>query len=200
MVGKRPVFLALLLAAASGPVAAAPDALRLSPELQAPAAMPAAARLRSPIPGASITSDFGWRVHPLFKKVRFHGGIDFGAPRGTQVLSAAAGVVERIRRTRDRGLCVTLRHGTHLQTQYSHLATLAPGIVVGRRMAMQQPLGTVGNSGWSTGPHLDFAAYVDGGVVDPAPLLEATEPAGASASGAIVLQLSEAVDLTPLSF
>ena len=103
---------------------------------------------------ASITSVFGWRVHPITGNQRFHAGTDIGAPTGTPVLAAAAGQVETANWLGGYGLTVTLNHKSAEQTLYGHMSEIfvqpgqwvAPGTVIGR----------VGSTGNSTGPHLHF--------------------------------------------
>ncbi len=103
---------------------------------------------------ASITSVFGWRVHPITGNQRFHAGTDLGAPTGTPVLAAAAGQVETANWLGGYGLTVTLNHKSAQQTLYGHMSEIfvqpgqwvEPGTVIGR----------VGSTGNSTGPHLHF--------------------------------------------
>ncbi|MBG1239939.1 M23 family metallopeptidase [Nostoc sp. NZL] len=103
---------------------------------------------------ASITSVFGWRVHPITGNQRFHAGTDIGAPTGTPVLAAAAGQVETANWLGGYGLTVTLNHKSAQQTLYGHMSEIfvqpgqwvEPGTVIGR----------VGSTGNSTGPHLHF--------------------------------------------
>lgn len=148
-------------------VAAAAVAARLSHTLGS-SAYP---KITTPVHGAPITSEFGWRRHPIFKRMRFHGGIDFGARTGTPVHAAAAGTIVKVARTKDRGLYVLVRHSNLFETGYSHLATIAPGVAVGTEVKADEVIGTVGTSGRSTGPHLDFEAFIDSNRVDPAPML-----------------------------
>ncbi|BDI17778.1 hypothetical protein ANSO36C_35800 [Nostoc cf. commune SO-36] len=103
---------------------------------------------------ATITSVFGWRVHPITGNQRFHAGTDIGAPTGTPVLAAAAGQVETANWLGGYGLTVTLNHKSAQQTLYGHMSEIfvqpgqwvEPGTVIGR----------VGSTGNSTGPHLHF--------------------------------------------
>ncbi|MCC5609849.1 M23 family metallopeptidase [Nostoc sp. CHAB 5834] len=103
---------------------------------------------------ATITSVFGWRIHPITGNQRFHAGTDIGAPTGTPVLAAAAGQVETANWLGGYGLTVTLNHKSAEQTLYGHMSEIfvqpgqwvEPGTVIGR----------VGSTGNSTGPHLHF--------------------------------------------
>ncbi|HZR34328.1 MAG TPA: M23 family metallopeptidase [Nevskia sp.] len=172
-------FLIGLCAALSLPARAAqgPEPgplLRLSARLGAagPAPAPAApaAALTAPIPGAPVSSPFGWRMHPILKVRRFHNGVDYAAPAGTPVHAAGDGVIESMGREPRFGRMLRIRHDGEIETAYSHLARFAPGLKVGSVVSAGEVIGTVGHSGWATGPHLDYEVIVDGRSVDPASL------------------------------
>lgn len=131
--------------------------------------------LRSPMPGAEISSGFGWRHHPVLRRTRFHAGVDFLARSGTPVLAAGDGVVERIERHRDRGLYVVIRHGERVLTGYAHLRAVREGLSVGEKVNAQQPIAYVGRSGRTTGAHLDFEVFCDGLRVNPEQVLAAAD-------------------------
>jgi hypothetical protein len=104
---------------------------------------------------ATITSMFGWRVHPIFGDHRFHAGTDIGAPLGTPVLAAYSGRVALSDFMRGYGLTVVLQHGDgETQTLYAHLSEIfvSPGDTV----EQGEVIGRVGSTGNSTGPHLHF--------------------------------------------
>jgi len=123
--------------------------------------------LSEPLPGAEITSGWGWRIHPILKRRRFHKGVDFGAPRGTPILAAADGVVEEIERSGHYGLYLRIRHNDRVETAYAHMGSFAPGLQKGDRVERGQFIATVGTSGWATGPHLYYEVIVDGSRVNP---------------------------------
>jgi murein DD-endopeptidase MepM/ murein hydrolase activator NlpD len=104
---------------------------------------------------ASISSVFGWRVHPIFGTQRMHTGTDIAAPMGTPVLAALAGRVLLSDFLGGYGLTVALEHndGTQ-QTMYAHLSEVfvKPGELIQQGTA----IGRVGSTGNSTGPHLHF--------------------------------------------
>jgi murein DD-endopeptidase MepM/ murein hydrolase activator NlpD len=127
--------------------------------------------LDSPLPGSRISSGFGWRRHPILRRVRFHGGVDFAAAYGASVLAAGEGSVRSISRARDRGLYVVICHSTRVCSAYSHLSAVTPDLAEGQRIAAGSILGAVGRSGRTTGPHLDFEVFVDGQRVNPMNLL-----------------------------
>ncbi|BAY15691.1 peptidase M23B [Anabaenopsis circularis NIES-21] len=103
---------------------------------------------------ATITSLFGWRVHPITGDRRFHAGTDLGAPMGTPILAAAKGQVDTAGWVGGYGLTVILTHSSAQQTLYGHMSEIfvQPGQVVEPGMV----IGRVGSTGNSTGPHLHF--------------------------------------------
>lgn len=104
---------------------------------------------------ATITSAFGWRVHPVTGNTRMHSGTDLGAPLGTPVLAAYPGEVAVADSLGGYGLTVILRHekGTQ-ESRYAHLSEIfvKPGDIVEQGAV----IGRVGSTGLSTGPHLHF--------------------------------------------
>lgn len=103
---------------------------------------------------ASITSMFGWRVHPITGNQRFHSGTDIGAAMGTPVLAAAAGQVETANWLGGYGLTVTLNHKSAEQTLYGHMSEIF--VQPGQWVEPGTMIGRVGSTGNSTGPHLHF--------------------------------------------
>lgn len=104
---------------------------------------------------ASITSLFGWRLHPITGEYRFHAGTDLGAPQGTPVVAAASGQVATADYLGGYGLTVVLEHEEGTQASlYAHLSEIfvQPGDVVEQGSV----IGRVGSTGNSTGPHLHF--------------------------------------------
>jgi len=116
--------------------------------------------------GGVITSRFGWRIHPLFGRPEFHTGLDIATRYGSPVTAARAGLVRFVGWESGYGRIIVLDHGGGLETTYSHLsvALVSPGQTVARG----QEIGRIGNSGWSTGPHLFFEVRRNGVPVDPA--------------------------------
>lgn len=96
----------------------------------------------------------------------FHDGIDIGAPRGTPVVAAAPGLVTFAGRMGDGAWIVLIAHVDGFVTLYAHLD---PRLVVaaGDYVAAGQPVGAVGSTGVSTGPHVQFSVWQDGGLIDP---------------------------------
>jgi len=154
------------------PVAEAPRAaLRGIPVVRASLAPASAAlpRLHWPLDRAWISSLFGLRFHPLDHAWRMHWGVDLSAPPGRAVGAAAAGVVVHAGWSRGYGLMVEVRHRAGLTTRYSHLARLA--CAPGDAVSSGQPVGLVGATGRTTGPHLHFEVWHEGRARDPLAML-----------------------------
>jgi murein DD-endopeptidase MepM/ murein hydrolase activator NlpD len=123
--------------------------------------------LLRPVDGR-VSSNYGWRIHPIYKTRRMHTGTDFANGCGTPVRAGAAGVVVRARSAGGYGNQVVLDHGIlggdAVSTSYSHLSRYA---VSGGPVARGEVIGYVGTTGASTGCHLHFEVFVDGRRVDP---------------------------------
>lgn len=132
--------------------------------------------LREPIQYTRITSGFsGARLHPLFRDVRAHTGTDFAAPVGTKVRSVADGVIDFAGYNGGYGRTVIVSHPGRITTLYAHLNAFGDGVAKGARVTQGQVIGTVGMTGWTTGPHLHYEFQVGGRHVDP---LRAVLPEG----------------------
>jgi murein DD-endopeptidase MepM/ murein hydrolase activator NlpD len=119
---------------------------------------------RLPI-SAPVTSGFGVRADPFTGKARFHKGVDLGAPAGTSVPAPLAGKVLSAGNASDYGLCVVVEHAGGLKTRYAHLGSIR--VVPGDSIAAGEIIGSVGNTGRSSGAHLHFEVLKDGKAVDP---------------------------------
>ncbi|MGK7908447.1 MAG: M23 family metallopeptidase [Synechococcus sp.] len=117
--------------------------------------------LVNPAPGHPVSSEFGWRVHPVTKRRRsYHQGIDIATPSGTSIQAACDGVVFIAGPVDGYGLYVSIRHGNGLTTGYGHLDRI--GVVVNQKVSQGETIGRSGNTGRSTGPHLHFETFVYG--------------------------------------
>lgn len=110
----------------------------------------------TPVPGARLSSGFGYRSHPLLGYRVFHRGIDLAAPTGTRVKAALGGRVLRAGRNGGYGHYILLQHEGGYKTAYAHLNGYGPGVRVGVYVQAGQTIGYVGASGRVTGPHLHF--------------------------------------------
>lgn len=116
-----------------------------------------------------LTSDYGWREHPIFKTQRLHNGMDFGASTGTPIMAAYDGEVVVSTYSSSAGNYIMINHGGGLSTVYMHCSKLIAQ--VGDVVKKGDVIGLVGSTGNSTGPHLHFSVRVNGEYVDPAPYI-----------------------------
>ncbi|MGJ3231489.1 MAG: peptidoglycan DD-metalloendopeptidase family protein [Oceanicaulis sp.] len=123
--------------------------------------------MKMPINGARISSSFGMRFHPVLQTNRAHNGTDFAAPRGTPIMAAGAGVVERANRFGSFGNYIRIQHANGYETAYAHLNGFARGIRAGARVQQGQIIGYVGTTGRSTGPHLHYEVHLNGRPTNP---------------------------------
>ena len=115
--------------------------------------------LKSPISfrGVRITSRFNpRRLHPILRIRRPHLGIDYAAPTGTPIQAVADGVVTFVGNKGGYGKYVEIRHANNYVTTYGHLSRYASKTKKGAKVKQGDTIAYVGNTGLSTGPHLDF--------------------------------------------
>ncbi len=104
---------------------------------------------------SSISSVFGWRMHPIHNTWRFHSGTDFAAEQGTPIVAPLSGVVTLADFAGGYGLTVTIDHtGGKSQTLFGHMSELF--VHPGQYVRQGEVIGRVGSTGNSTGPHLHF--------------------------------------------
>jgi murein DD-endopeptidase MepM/ murein hydrolase activator NlpD len=125
-------------------------------------------RLVMPVIGRA-SSGYGARFDPIQHKEIKHPGFDLAAPTGTTVDAAAAGTVTHAGPAGTYGNLITIKHANGVETRYAHLS--ATSVKEGDHVEAGQPIGAVGTTGYSTGPHLHFEVRRDGQPIDPAPLL-----------------------------
>ncbi|MDD6315393.1 MAG: M23 family metallopeptidase [Clostridia bacterium] len=118
-----------------------------------------------PLSGYRLTSPFGYRIHPISGNTTFHYGVDLAAPTGTKVVAAAAGTVTETGYGSINGNYIKVSHADGFVTHYTHLQSIL--VKKGDGVAKGEQIGTVGSTGYSTGPHLHFEVRKDGKVVDP---------------------------------
>lgn len=128
---------------------------------------------RMPLEGASLTSGFGMRNHPVLGGRRQHTGIDLAAPTGTPVYATADGVIGRADWYSSYGLYISINHGAAMETRYAHLSRLA--VAAGDNVKKGDLIGYVGSTGRSTGPHLHYEVRVEGLAVNPIPYMVESE-------------------------
>ncbi len=116
---------------------------------------------------ARISSLYGYRMHPIYKTRKFHSGVDYAAPKGTQIYASGNGTVEMARYVNGYGNFVKIRHNSEYETAYGHMQGFAKGIRPGVRVRKGQVIGYVGSTGRSTGPHLHFEIIRKGQRINP---------------------------------
>ena len=121
----------------------------------------------TPVNGARLSSSFGKRRHPILGYRKMHAGVDFAAPRGTPILAAGSGTVERANRYGGYGNYIRIRHTDGYKTAYAHLSKFARGVRKGKYVKQDQVIGYVGTTGRSTGPHLHYEVHLHGKKINP---------------------------------
>ncbi len=118
-----------------------------------------------PVLDGRITSDFGMRLHPIFKRYQKHPGIDFAAKRGAPIYAAADGVVKIAEYKGGYGNCVFIDHIYGFETRYGHMQKIL--VRRGQRIKRGDKIGLVGKTGVATAPHLHFEVHFKGKEVNP---------------------------------
>ncbi|MFN9772224.1 MAG: M23 family metallopeptidase, partial [Burkholderiales bacterium] len=137
--------------------------------------------LASPLEFTRVSSGFTEnRLHPVLRDWRAHKGVDLPAPIGTHVRTVANGTIDFVGQQRGYGNVVVVKHDARHMTLYAHLHQFADGLEPGAPVRQGEVIGTVGQTGWATGPHLHFEFHIDGQHVDPMAVV-AQEPVRALA-------------------
>ena len=122
-----------------------------------------------PIANKDLTrtaSGWGYRIHPIYKIRKFHYGIDFTAPTGTEVYATGDGKVSRIDRSRrGYGNRLVIDHGYGYETLYAHLDGF--NVKSGQTVKRGDVIGYVGSTGLSTAPHLHYEVHLNRKKVNP---------------------------------
>ncbi|MDR1279111.1 MAG: M23 family metallopeptidase [Treponema sp.] len=116
-----------------------------------------------------LTSPYGWRNDPISGVRRFHAAMDLASGIGTPVKAAMDGRVSAAGVNSTYGKFIILSHSGGYQTMYAHLNAFS--VKQGDYVEQGVKIGEVGNTGYSTGPHLHFAVYKNGKAVNPLDLL-----------------------------
>nr|WP_298104307.1 M23 family metallopeptidase [uncultured Shinella sp.] len=142
--------------------------------------------LRNPVPNGVFRSGFGMRRHPILGFSRMHTGVDWAAPRGTPIIAAGNGVVEKAGwDSGGYGNQTLIRHANGYVSSYNHQSAIAKGVKVGAKVRQGQVIGFVGTTGLSTGPHLHYELIVNGTKVDA---LKIRLPGGKALDGKALAQ------------
>jgi len=111
-------------------------------------------------------SGYGIRIHPVHKVNKFHKGIDFTAPKGTAIQATGKGVVKRVQKKKyGYGNNIIIDHGFGYTTLYAHMAEI--NVKKGDKVTKGQKIGTIGNTGTSTAPHLHYEVRINERPVNP---------------------------------
>ena len=112
-----------------------------------------------------ITSNFGYRTHPVLRFIRLHRGMDIGAPHGAPIYAVRDGTVQAAGRAGGYGNLVKLAHAGGIGTGYGHMSRIA--VRPGQSVRQGQVIGYVGSTGMSTGPHLHWEVWKNGRAINP---------------------------------
>lgn len=112
-----------------------------------------------------LTAGFGNRVHPVYKNIEFHKGIDIANHNGTSVFASAYGKVTFAGWKNGYGNTVIIEHGYGYKTKYAHLKDIY--VKTGTYVKRGQLIGTIGSTGLTTGPHLHYEVLVSDKPVNP---------------------------------
>lgn len=112
-----------------------------------------------------VASGWGFRVHPIYHTRKFHYGMDFSAPTGTEVMATGNARVSFVGWKQGYGNTVMLDHGFGYETLYAHL--FKPLVRVGQNVKRGDIIALVGNTGMSVGSHLHYEVHLRGNPVDP---------------------------------
>ena len=111
------------------------------------------------------SSGFGMRIDPIYRTLRFHTGMDFTAPTGTEIYATGAGTVILSGWKQDYGNCIMIDHGFGYKTLYGHNSKNL--VRVGQKVVRGEVIGHVGNTGKSIGPHLHYEVLLNDKYIDP---------------------------------
>lgn len=113
-----------------------------------------------------VASGFGLRIHPYYKITKFHSGMDFTAPTGTDVYATGNGTIAEVNSSqRGLGKHIIIDHGFGYCTVYAHLNDF--NVKVGQKVERGDIIGYVGNTGMSVAPHLHYEVKLNGNYTDP---------------------------------
>ncbi len=114
-----------------------------------------------------IASGYGRRIDPYYKKLKFHYGVDFSAPKGTPIYATGNGKVAKVQKSRRGfGNHVIINHGFGYESLYAHMTKYT--VRKGQKVKRGDIIGYVGSSGKSTAPHLHYEVHKDGKKINPA--------------------------------
>lgn len=139
--------------------------------------------MAQPLPGAKMTSKFGMRRHPVYRRWKMHSGTDFAAPRGTPIYAAASGKVTIAKWYGGAGRYVQINHGNGYTSGYMHMTRFAKGMKPGKSVNRGQIIGYVGSTGTATGNHLHFEVTKNKKKINPMTVIGKGRAVASTSSG-----------------
>lgn len=121
---------------------------------------------KQPVSGYTVTSRYGWRTDPFTKKKDFHTGIDLAVTQGTSIYPVLSGIVQKTAYNSSYGNYVLILHENGLATKYCHMQYVF--VRQGQKVTEQDVIGTAGQTGAATGPHLHFEVLYNDKRYNPA--------------------------------
>lgn len=113
-----------------------------------------------------IASGFGYRIHPIYKTLQMHSGIDIIAPRGIKIFATGDGTVESpSKNLSGYGIVCVINHNFGYETLYGHMSRMV--VHHGQKVKRGQLIGYVGSTGISTAPHLHYEVWKSGKRINP---------------------------------
>ena len=112
-----------------------------------------------------IASGFGLRMHPIYKIIKMHKGMDFTAPVGTEIYATGDGIVEKVGWVGGYGRTIMINHGFGYKTRYAHCSKYK--CRKGQKVKRGDLIGFVGNTGQSSGPHLHYEVFKNNRQINP---------------------------------
>ena len=118
----------------------------------------------------TVTSKFGYRVHPVTGRRTMHNGVDFGATSGTSIFAAGSGIVTYSGRNGEFGNVIVISHGYGYKSVYAHNSKNL--VSVGDRVSKGDLIAKVGSTGLTTGSHLHFEIHYNGTQINPLKIVD----------------------------
>ncbi len=112
-----------------------------------------------------LTSSYGPRMSPYAGRIKMHEGLDIGAAIGTPIVAPADGIITFSGAKPGFGNFVQIDHGYGVETIFGHASSVS--VKKGQKVSRGDKIATVGNTGYSTGPHVHYEVRVNGTPVDP---------------------------------
>lgn len=128
-----------------------------------------------PVWAFQVSSDFGWRIHPISHHPEFHRGVDVPVKSGSPIVALFDGIVVYADTRGGYGLTIIIRHDlkNKIYTLYGHNSVIS--VIPGQRVKAGDVIGRAGSTGYSTGSHLHLEYWVNGRYVDPLMIWQKTK-------------------------